>query len=620
MARVRWKRCFSFTLHGAALLALVACGAVQGPGVRQPPGDPFVPPEPPSGYQAKAIAYAQRDMVAAAHPLAVQTGVEILAQGGSAIDAAIAAQMVLTLVEPQSSGIGGGGFLLHYDAARRQVQAYDGRETAPRAATADLFVGPDGKPLPFLKAVDSGLSVGTPGLLRMLEDAHRAHGKLPWRDLFIPAIQLSEQGFAISPRMAVSIATAAPRIRVQGEPAARYFLNADGTPKAAGTWLQNPELATTLRAVAEGGAQAFYQGEIARDIVAKVRSHPTNPGLLALDDLAGYQAKRRAPVCSVYRMHYRICGMPAPSAGGLAVLQALGMLQRFNLAAVPPNSLDAVHLVSEAYRLAYADRARYVADPDFVTVPQAGLLDAGYLQARSALIDPQKTMGIPVAGTPPGTSQPQGLDPALDRPATTHLSIVDREGHAVSMTTSIEYSFGSLQMVRGFLLNNQLTDFSFTATDAAGQPMANRVAPGKRPRSAMAPTLVFNAQTGDLEAAIGSPGGSAIVQYTAKALIGMIDWKLNVQQAINLPHFGAQTTATTAMEQGSVLDTVVLREGLKSRGHAVAVTESFTSGLHGVVFNGVRANGQPGLLARNPGAGTYAGGADPRREGIALGN
>ncbi len=619
MAQVRWKRCFSFTLQGVALLALVACGAIQAPW-RQGAAEPFIPPEPPSGYQTKAIAYAPRDMVAAAHPLAVQTGVEILARGGSAIDAAIAVQMVLTLVEPQSSGIGGGGFLLHYDPASRQVRAYDGRETAPKAATADLFVGPDGKPLPFLKAVDSGLSVGTPGLLRMLEDAHQAHGKLPWKDLFAPAIRLSEQGFAISPRMAVSIATAVPRIRAQGEPAARYFLNADGSPKAAGTWLKNPELAATLRAVAEGGAQAFYQGEIARDIVAKVRSHPTQPGRLALEDLAGYQAKLREPVCSVYRVHYRICGMPAPSSGGLAVLQTLGMLQRFDLATVPPNSLDAVHLVSEAYRLAYADRARYVADPDFVIVPQAGLLDPAYLQARAALIDPQKTMGTPLPGTPPGTPQAQGLDLALDRPATTHLSIVDRAGNAVSMTTSIEYSFGSLQMVRGFLLNNQLTDFSFTATEAAGQPIANRVEPGKRPRSSMAPTLVFNAQTGDLEAAIGSPGGSAIVQYTAKSLIGLIDWKLNVQQAINLPHFGAQTDAMTAIEQGSVLDTAAIREGLQARGHTVAVTDRFTSGLHGVVFNGLRANGQPGLLARNLGAGTYAGGADPRREGIARGN
>lgn len=620
MTAARWKQPVLFTALGAALLALTACGGTDGPLVVQEPTEQFVPPEPPSGYTAKAIAYANRDMVSAANPLAVQTGVAILARGGSAIDAAIAVQMVLNLVEPQSSGIGGGAFLLHYDQAGRRLLAYDGRETAPKAATADQFLGADGKPLAFLNAVDGGLSVGTPGLLRMLEAAHKAHGRLPWKDLFAPAIQLSEQGFAISPRMSVSIAGSAARIQAQGEPGASYFLNADGTAKAAGTLLKNPALAATLRAVAEGGANAFYQGDIARDIVAKVRNHPSNPGRLALEDLAGYQAKVREPVCGVYRVQYRVCGMPAPSSGGLAVLQTLGMLQRFNMAAVPPNSLDAVHLVSEAYRLAYADRALYVADPDFVAVPQAGMLDTGYLQGRSQLINPQQSMGTPVAGVPPGIVQARGTDNSLNLPSTSHLSIVDREGNAVSMTTTIENGFGSLQMVRGFLLNNQLTDFSFTATDAAGKPIANRVEPGKRPRSSMAPTLVFNAQTGDLEAAIGSPGGSAIIQYTAKALIGMIDWKLNVQQAINLPNFGAQTNATTSLEKGSALDTVALREGLKSRGHTVAVTDTFTSGLHGVVFNGLRADGQPGLLARNPGAGTYAGGADPRREGIALGN
>lgn len=605
----------------ALVAALSACGGSNsGPVASPEPSEQYVPPEPPSGYTPKAITYAQKDMVSAANPLAVQAGVDILAKGGSALDAAIAVQMVLNLVEPQSSGIGGGAFLLHFDKGANRLLAYDGRETAPAAATPDLFIGADGKPLGFLAAVDGGLSVGTPGLLRMLEAAHKAHGKLPWKDLFEPAIKLSEDGFAISPRMSVSIAGSAARIKAQGEPAASYFLNADGTAKAAGTLLKNPALAATFRAIAAGGADAFYKGEIARDIVAKVTKHPTNPGRLSEADLANYTHKVREPVCGTYRVQYRVCGMPAPSSGGIAVLQTLGLLQNFDVAALKPNTLDSVHLVSEAYRLAYADRALYVADPDFVSVPQAGLVNADYLKERAKLIRMDQTIGTPTAGTPPGVSAARGQDNSLNLPSTSHMSIVDRNGNVVSMTTTIENGFGSLQMVRGFLLNNQLTDFSFTATDAAGKPIANSVQPGKRPRSSMAPTVVFNAGTGDVEAVIGSPGGSAIIQYTAKSLIGMIDWGLNVQQAINLPNFGAQTNATTSLEKGSLIDTAAIRDGLKARGHTVAQTDTFTSGLHGVVYNGLRANGQAGLLSRNPGAGTYAGGADPRREGIAKGN
>ena len=607
----------------AALALLAACGGNDGPAtpVATPePSEQYVPPEPPSGYTPKAISYANKDMVATANPLATKAGVDILAKGGTALDAAIAVQMVLNLVEPQSSGIGGGAFLLHYDKSANKLLAYDGRETAPKAATPNLFIGADGKPLAFLSAVDGGLSVGTPGVLRMLEAAHKVHGKLPWKDLFEPAIALSENGFAISPRMSVSIAGSAARIKAQGEPGASYFLNSDGTAKAAGTLLKNPELAATLRAIAAGGADAFYKGDIAKDIVAKVTGHPTNPGKLSLDDLSGYTHKVREPVCGVYRVQYRVCGMPAPSSGGIAVLQTLGLLQGFDLAAMKPNTLDSVHVVSEAYRLAYADRAVYVADPDFVNVPQAGLVNADYLKERAKLISLGKSMGTPTAGTPPGVSGPKGQDNSAALPSTTHLSIIDNAGNAVSMTTTIENGFGSLQMVRGFLLNNQLTDFSFTATDAAGAPIANSVQPGKRPRSSMAPTIVFNATTGDLEGVIGSPGGSAIIQYTAKSILGLADWGLNVQQAINLPNFGAQTNATTSIEKGSVIDTAAIRDGLKARGHTVAQTDTFTSGLHGAVFNGLRASGTPGLFARNPGAGTFAGGADPRREGTAQGN
>lgn len=604
----------------AALNLSVSLGASDQPLSRAEATEQFMPPEPPSGYTAKSIAYAHQDMVSAANPLAVQVGVDILARGGSAVDAAIAVQLVLNLVEPQSSGIGGGAFMLHFDKSADKLLAYDGRETAPAAASANLFQDARGQALGFLAAVDGGLSVGTPGLVRMLEAAHQAHGKLPWADLFAPTIKLAEDGFAISERMSLSIAASAARIKAQGEPAASYFLNADGSAKAAGTLLKSPELAATLRSIASGGANAFYTGPLAQDIVNKVRRHPSNPGRLTLADLSGYTSQVRTPVCAVYRSRYKVCGMPPPSSGGITTLQTLGMLQNFDLAGFKANTADSVHVISEAYRLAYADRAKYIADPDFVTLPQAGLLDPAYLNQRASLIDMSKSMGTPTAGVPAGVFHPAGTDTSANLPSTSHLSIVDRHGNAVAMTTTIENGFGSLQMVRGFLLNNQLTDFSFTDKDADGSWVANRVEPLKRPRSSMAPTMVFNAASGELEAVIGSPGGSAIIQYTTKTVIGMIDWKLNVQQAINLPNFGAQTNATTALEKGSVIDTAAIRDDLKARGHTVAPTTSFTSGLHGVVFNGYRANGQPGLLSRNPAAGTYAGGADPRREGNASGN
>lgn len=618
----------------ASLLALGGCAA---PG---PAGPAWAPPALPtapeigSGLTIKTLAFAPRDMVAAAHPLAVQAGVSLLAQGGSAVDAAVAVQLVLNVVEPQSSGIGGGAFMLHFDAAQRQTLAYDGRETAPAAATSDQFSGADGKPLPFLQAVDGGLSVGVPGVLRMLALAHQAHGRLPWAALFAPAIALAEHGFAVSPRLSTSIAGSAVRIRAQGGAVAALFLNADGSAKAAGTWLVQPELAATLRAVASGGPQAFYTGDIAQAMVAAVATHPTRPGRLALADLAGYQAKVREPVCATYRVAYRICGMPPPSSGGLTTLQTLGLLQAFDVSALAPSSADAVHLLSEAYRLAYADRAKYIADPDWVSVPTAGLLDAGYLAQRARLIRPDRSLGMPTAGQPPGAALALGADASANLPSTTHLSIVDAQGNAVTMTSSIENGFGSLQLVRGFLLNNQLTDFSFAPVDASG-PVANRVQPGKRPRSSMAPTLVFNARTGDLEAVLGSPGGSAIIQYVAKTVVGLVDWRLNIQQAIDLPNFGAQTSATTALEQGSALDTPELKAALQAKGHQVAATPAFASGLHGVVFNGTHPNGVRGLLALPAGhanagqanagqacagaACTWMGGADPRREGVAQG-
>jgi gamma-glutamyltranspeptidase / glutathione hydrolase len=355
--------------------------------------------------------------------------------------------------------------------------------------------------------------------------------------------------------------------------------------------------------------------------VAAVRSHPIRPGRMVEQDLAKYQEKMRPPACFAYKVSYKICGMPPPSSGGIAVGQVLGLLERFDLGANPalgPTSPQALHWLTEAHRLAYADRARYVADPDFVSVPTAGLLDPTYLAARSALIQPARSLGNPPAGVPPGAQVAQGQDASLERGGTSHVSVVDREGRAVSMTTTVESAFGSLQMVRGFVLNNQLTDFSFVPQDANG-PVANRVQPGKRPRSSMAPTLVLNAQTGELEAVIGSPGGSAIIQYVARALLGLTDWGLDIQQAVDQPHVGAQIGPVTLIEKGSVIDTPAVRGALASWGHQPQPTAAFTSGLHGLVFNGVRPGGNAGLLARHPGKGNWAGGADPRREGTAAG-
>ena len=632
----------AWVVMAAALAGLLGCTSVSGGRASlaiagaEPDGKPglasasvFMPPEPPSGYTAKTIAFAPHDMVVAAHPLAVQAGVTLLQQGGTATDAAIAVQLALGVVEPQSSGMGGGALLLHFDPATPQapIQAWDGRETAPAAATPDQFLDAQGKPLPFAQAVDGGLSVGVPGVLRMLEAVHRQHGRLPWAALFQPAIRLAEQGFAVSPRLHAVVASVAPRMRAQaalghasGVAMARQYLDVHGQPKAVGSHLTNPELADTLRRVAQGGADAFYRGAVAEDLVAAVRSHPTRPGRMALSDLASYQEKTRLPVCLIYKVGYQICGMPPPSSGGIAVAQILALLERFQLGASPdlgPNSPQALHVLTEAHRLAYADRARYVADPDFVPVPTAGLLDPAYLKARSALIQPGRSLGNVSAGVPPGAQVAWGADASLERGGTSHVSVVDREGRAVSMTTTVESAFGSLQLVRGFVLNNQLTDFSFVPHDADG-PVANRVEPGKRPRSSMAPTLVLNAQTGALEAVLGSPGGSAIIQYVSRALLGLTDWGLDIQQAVALPHVGAQRGVVTLIEKGSVIDIPAMHQALAMLGHEPQVTAGFTSGLHGLVFNGVRADGRLGLLARHPGKGNWAGGADPRREGQAL--
>lgn len=561
-------------------------------------------PERASGYAEKRGWQAKKFMVAAANPLAVDAGYRMLKQGGSAIDAAIAVQMVLTLVEPQSSGIGGGAFLMHFDG--RKVQAFDGRETAPAAASEDLFLNADGKPMPFFDAVVGGRSVGVPGVLRMLELAHQQYGRLPWRSLFVPAIDLATHGFAVSPRLATLL---------QDEPylkkdpvAAAYFYDRDGRPRPSGYLLKNPVLAATLQQIADRGADAFYTGRIARDIADKVTHHAENPGGLSTADLAAYRAKVRQPVCSDYRQ-WTVCGMPPPSSGGIAVAQMLGILENSDMHALTPTAdglnAQAVHLFAEAGRLAYADRNRYVADTDFVPLPgnsYAPLLDKRYLAQRAALIG-TRSMGHAQAGKPPGWQLAWGNDASPELPSTSHISIVDANGHAVAMTTTIENAFGSRQMVDGFLLNNELTDFSAVAVDANG-PVANRVQPGKRPRSSMAPTFVFDKGTNRLVLAIGSPGGSSIINYVSKVLIGTLDWGLDVQRAIDLPNIGSRN-GPTELEQGRVSQALI--DALKARGHDVLLDEQ-TSGLHGI------------MRTRVQGVEGWFGGADPRREGIARGD
>jgi len=551
-------------------------------------------PEPPSGWTQKTVAHAKRYMVAAANPLAVEAGLRMLERGGNAIDAMVAVQLALNLVEPSSSGLGGGAFLLYYDAKEKRIHALDGREVAPAAATPQLFLDADGKPLPFLKARVGGRSVGVPGTPRLLELAHLRYGRLAWKELFEPAIALAEKGFPVTPRFHKLVG------EDQGladEPAARaYFFDERGEPKAVGTVIRNPEFAATLREIAAHGADAYYEGAIARDIAAAVHAH-RNPGTLEASDLAAYRVRDVEALCGTYRA-YRLCGMPPSSSGGIAVLQVLGELTRFDMAGMRPGSAQVVHVVSEAERLAFADRNKYVADDRFVDVPVKGLLDPAYLRARSELIRPEKSMGKAEPGRPAGARIAYDYDTVDEIPGTTQISIVDADGNAVSMTTTIEAFFGSRIMVHGFLLNNELTDFNFLPVED-GVGVANSVAPGKRPRSSMAPFLVFDAATGKLDMAIGSPGGSLIIGYVTKALIGLIDWKMDMQSALDLANFGSRN-GPTEVEKGTALEAAI--PALKAMGHDVRAID-MTSGIQGI--------------RRVPGG--LEGGADPRREGVARG-
>jgi gamma-glutamyltranspeptidase/glutathione hydrolase len=509
-------------------------------------------------------------MVAAAHPLATDAGYSVLERGGSAVDAAIAVQMVLGLVEPESSGIGGGAFMLYWSAPFRTLSTYDGRETAPASAAAGRFLNSEKNPLAFFEAAVGGKSVGVPGVLRMLELAHRRHGTLPWHELFEPAIALAEGGFATSPRLRMQLA--GERFLREDPRARELYYHADGNPRER---ITNPQYGETLRAIAAQGADAFYRGEIARDLVRAVRARG---GDLTEQDLAGYEALERQPLCGPYR-EWRICSMGPPSSGGLAVLQILGLLERTPFARAPPHSAEAVHYFSEAGRLAYADRAFYVGDPAFVEIPLGKLLNSAYLAER--------------AGEISGRSMRQALPGSTEGVGTSHFSIVDAEGNLVSMTTTIESTFGSRIMARGFLLNNELTDFDFVPGSA------NQVAPGKRPRSSMAPTIVFDA-AGEARIALGSPGGPNIINYVAKALVGMLDWELDIQSALALPNFGSRN-GPTLIEKDSGYEALVPE--LKRRNHVVETTP-LTSGLHG--------------MERVPGG--WRGGADPRREGTVRGN
>jgi gamma-glutamyltranspeptidase / glutathione hydrolase len=621
-----------------ACLQVAASGAVYDPGT---PGQGGAP-EIPTGFATKKTAYSRSYMVVAANPLATKAGCDILKRGGSAIDAAIATQMVLNIVEPQSSGIGGGAFMLYYDRRSGAITAYDGRETAPAAATENYlrWISASQQTTPLPNARTSGRSIGTPGVLHMLDSAHRDAGRLPWKDLFDPAIKIANEGFRISPRMAASIAAtftgtpaASPLAR---DPESRaYFLDANGAAKASGTLLTSPALATTFTAIANGGINAFYSGTIAQDIIDEIADTTggITPGLTTLADLAAYRSVKRQAICTTYRSLW-VCGMPPPTSGGIAVAQILGILENFDLSLHKPTALDdnggrpqafGVHLVAEAQRLAYADRDRYVADTDFIPLPgtnsasPSALIDRTYLRGRAGLIDLTRSMGTAQPGTFPGFT-PQGAHGPSAENGTTQVTVVDAQGNVVSLTTTIESAFGSYHMTRGgFLLNNQLTDFSAAPADATGAPIANRVQAGKRPRSSMAPTLLFRTASdgsrGEFRMATGSPGGATIIQYVTKTIVGFADWGLDAQQATSMVAFGAANSVNTNVggEHPNVDITNsgnndALITGLRALGHTVN-TAAQSSGIGTIVR---RSNPQ----------GYYylEGGADPRREGVVLGD
>jgi gamma-glutamyltranspeptidase/glutathione hydrolase len=591
----------------ALVTALLATSCGHLPSTTRPPAVSATDTRQPEGTSEHTVQtgwQGRKFAVATAHPLASEAGVALLRAGGTAIDAAIGAQMVLGLVEPQSSGIGGGAFLLYHDG--RKTVAFDGRETAPASVDERLFIKADGKTMAFHEAVVGGRAVGVPGVVRMLEMAHGEYGRLPWASLFEPAIRLAEDGFPVGQRLHTLLSTD-PHLRKDAA-AAAYFYDQDGQPLAVGHLLRNPELASVLRRIAREGSQALYTGEIAQAIVDKVQRHPGNPGQLSMADMAAYRPQRRTPLCSTYlpekvvpRRAYLICGFPPPSSGAIASAQILGILNETEAASLPFSDPLWMHYYTEASRLAFADRAQYVADPDFVAAPAGSwksLIGPDYLAARARLIGPQ-SMRVASPGRPSPKAAAQSPMPEQVEYGTSHLSIVDGDGNALAMTSTIEDAFGARQMVRGFLLNNQLSDFSFTPTDERGVPVANRVEPGKRPRSSMSPTLVFDRETGELVISGGSPGGALIIHYTTKLLYATLNWGLAPQPAIELPNFGS-LNGPTLLEEGRFAPSFI--EALRARGHEVKEV-GMSSGLQAI------AKDRDG----------YTGGADPRREGSVLG-
>jgi gamma-glutamyltranspeptidase / glutathione hydrolase len=564
----------------------------------------------------KPLVIAQKHMVVAANPYASEAGRAMLRQGGSAMDAAIATQLVLNLVEPQSSGIGGGAFIVTYDAKTKRVQSIDGRETAPMAARPDRFLLPDGKERPFDEAVNSGLSTGVPGVVSALALGHRAHGKLAWAKLFEPAIALADNGFVISPRLAKLLAGQGPD-GFSADAKALYF-DAAGQSRQAGETLKNPAFAETLRGLASGGADAFYKGQLAMQMLRTLAAAPRVPGDMTAADLSSYTAKERDPVCQPYG-DYRICGMGPPSSGGMTVAMVMGMLQARAMSQADPaatkdhevqgvaalmqpptDKVSSAIAIAEAEKLAYADRDQYIADPDFVPVPMS-LLDRSYLAGRAKLIDLAHPITKAAPGTPPlKTGMLFGTDATIEQSGTSHISIVDDEGNALSMTTTIETAFGSRLMAGGFLLNNQLTDFSFKPVDDKGWPIANRVEPGKRPRSSLAPTIVLHPD-GTLFAVLGAPGGSRIILYDIKSLVCLIEWACNAVEAADLPTFGSRN-GPFEVEQGTTAETI-LGPLAAARGETVKAVDMNT-GVH--------------IIVRRDGH--LEGGADHRREGVALGD
>lgn len=579
------KRSFVYPLVLAASSLLLLSCAEQSQRVA-------ADPEAATGRTEKVATTAQSYMVAAATESATDAGTRVLADGGSAIDAAIAVQAMLTLTEPQSSGIGGGAFILYWDNQNKKLYTIDAREKAPAAAHEKLFLNAEGEPIPWIEAVVGGRSVGVPGVLAGLEMAHQRWGRQPWDSLFSDTIVAAEQGFEVSPRLQRLLELEINPGLTQLSPAKEYFYP-DGKPLTAGSIKRNPALADSLRIIAREGAQAFYQGPLAENMVTAVQNSAIAPGRLALPDLANYEAVLREPVCGPYRQ-VQVCGMAPPSSGGLTVLQMLGILEHKDMPNLPVNGEEAMHYFTQASRLAFADRNRYIADTDFVEVPMAAMLHPDYLAKRAELIDEQD-MGKAQPGV---FDQDRVAATSYEQPNTSHIAIVDALGNAVSMTTSIEMGFGSTVMANGYLLNNQLTDFSF-APELDGQQVANRVAPGKRPRSSMAPSMVFDDQ-GQLLHVLGSPGGTRIINYVAQTLVGLIDWQLDMQAAINLPKV-TNLNGRTAIEKNTAAER--LQPALDARGHQVDVVD-LNSGIHGITVTP---------------EGRLMGGADPRREGRAKG-